>query len=154
MSKLLKTLAQYMIEREKEETYFMVFNTVYNDIYALNNEPENKLEKYTFGYLNKEYVNNEAREEFIDYMKLSFPNTKLEDVFDMVSPGYMVYPYLGTIAIDCERDDEVYNAICKKYEDELGNPLSKDAVFWSVSYEIALKNYKAVKQMWDDELKD
>jgi hypothetical protein len=99
MSKLLKTLAQYMIEREKEETYFMVFNTVYNDIYALNNEPENKLEKYTFGYLNKEYVNNEAREEFIDYMKLSFPNTKLEDVFDMVSPGYMVYPYLGTIAI-------------------------------------------------------
>ena len=50
--------------------------------------------------------------------------------------------------------DEVYNAICKKYEDELGNPLSKDAVFWSVSYEIALKNYKAVKQMWDDELKD
>ena len=59
-----------------------------------------------------------------------------------------------TIVIDCEKDDEVYNAICKKYEDELGNPLSKDAVFWSVSYEIALKNYKAVKQMWDDELKD
>ena len=72
MSKLLKTLAQYMIEREKEETYFMVFNTVYNDIYALNNEPENKLEKYTFGYLNKEYVNNEAREEFIDYPNLSY----------------------------------------------------------------------------------
>ncbi len=43
MSKLLKILAQYMIEREKEETYFMVFNTVYNDIYALNNEPVNFL---------------------------------------------------------------------------------------------------------------
>ena len=107
-----------------------------------------------FEYLNEKCVNNIARDEFINFMKDNFPNTKLEDVFDMVSPGYMVYPYLGTIAIDCERDDEVYNAICKKYEDKLGNPLSKDAVFWSVSYEIALKNYKAVKQMWDDELKD
>ena len=87
-------------------------------------------------------------------MKDNFPNVKLEEVFDMVSPGYMVYPYLGTIVIDCEKDDEVYNAICKKYEDELGNPLSKDAVFWSISYEIALKNYNEVKQMWDDELAD
>jgi hypothetical protein len=128
----------------------MVFNTVYNDLYAFKNEPnsEENAEYGIFGYLNEKCVNNIARDEFINFMKDNFPNTKLEDVFDMVSPGYMVYPYLGTIAIDCERDDEVYNAICKKYEDELGNPLSKDAVFWSVSYEIALKNYKAVKQMW------
>jgi hypothetical protein len=131
----------------------MVFNTVYNDEYAFGNE-QNSAENEIFGYLNEKCVNNIARDEFINFMKDNFPNTKLEDVFDMVSPGYMVYPYLGTIAIDCERDDEVYNAICKKYEDELGNPLSKDAVFWSVSYEIALKNYKAVKQMWDDELAD
>ena len=32
--------------------------------------------------------------------------------------------------------------------------ISKNAVFWSVGYEIALKNYKAVKQMLDDELDD
>ena len=153
MPRLLKTLSQYAVERRKEKTYFMVFNTVYNDEYAFGNE-QNSAENGIFGYLNEKFVNNSARDEFINFMKDNFPNTKLEDVFDMVSPGYMVYPYLGTIAIDCERDDEVYNAICKKYEDELGNPLSKDAVFWSVSYEIALKNYKAVKQMWDDELKD
>ena len=153
MPRLLKTLTEYVATIRKRETYFMVFNTVYNDIYAFGNE-QNSAENGIFGYLNKKYVNNIARDEFINFMKDNFPNTKLEDVFDMVSPGYMVYPYLGTIAIDCERDDEVYNAICKKYEDELGNPLSKDAVFWSISYEIALKNYNEVKQMWDDELAD
>ena len=153
MPRLLKTLTEYVATIRKRETYFMVFNTVYNDIYAFGNE-QNSAENGIFGYLNKKYVNNIARDEFINFMKDNFPNVKLEEVFDMVSPGYMVYPYLGTIAIDCERDDEVYNAICKKYEDELGNPLSKDAVFWSVSYEIALKNYNEVKQMWDDELAD
>ena len=156
MPRLIKTLAEYAVERRKEETYFMVFNTVYNDLYAFKNEPnsEENAEYGIFGYLNEKCVNNIARDEFINFMKDNFPNTKLEDVFDMVSPGYMVYPYLGTIVIDCEKDDEVYNAICKKYEDELGNPLSKDAVFWSISYEIALKNYNEVKQMWDDELAD
>lgn len=153
MPRLLKTLTEYVATIRKRETYFMVFNTVYNDIYAFGNE-QNSAENGIFGYLNKKYVNNIARDEFINFMKDNFPNVKLEEVFDMVSPGYMVYPYLGTIAIDCERDDEVYNAICKKYEDELGNPLSKDAVFWSISYEIALKNYNEVKQMWDDELAD
>ena len=153
MPRLLKTLTEYVATIRKRETYFMVFNTVYNDIYAFGNE-QNSAENGIFGYLNKKYVNNIARDEFINFMKDNFPNTKLEDVFDMVSPGYMVYPYLGTIAIDCERDDEVYNAICKKYEDELGNPLSKDAVFWSISYEIALKNYNEVKQMRNDEFAD
>ena len=153
MPRLLKTLTEYVATIRKRETYFMVFNTVYNDIYAFGNE-QNSAENGIFGYLNKKCVNNIARDEFINFMKDNFPNTKLEDVFDMVSPGYMVYPYLGTIVIDCEKDDEVYNAICKKYEDELGNPLSKDAVFWSISYEIALKNYNEVKQMRNDEFAD
>ena len=153
MPRLLKTLTEYVATIRKRETYFMVFNTVYNDIYAFGNE-QNSAENGIYGYLNKKYVNNIARDEMINFMKDNFPNVKLEEVFDMVSPGYMVYPYLGTIVIDCEKDDEVYNAICKKYEDELGNPLSKDAVFWSISYEIALKNYNEVKQMWDDELAD
>ena len=38
MPRLLKTLSQYAVERKKEETYFMVFNTVYNDEYAFGNE--------------------------------------------------------------------------------------------------------------------
>jgi hypothetical protein len=98
MPRLLKTLSQYAVERKKEETHFMVFNTVYNDEYAFGNE-QNSAENEIFGYLNEKCVNNIARDEFINFMKDNFPNTKLEDVFDMVSPGYMVYPYLGTIAI-------------------------------------------------------
>ncbi|OCL89475.1 hypothetical protein [Arcobacter porcinus] len=156
MPRLLKTLTEYVATIRKRETYFMVFNTVYNDLYAFKNEPnsEENAEYGIFGYLNEKCVNNIARDEFINFMKDKFPNTQIHEVFDMVSPGYLIYPYLGTIAIDCEKDDEVYNAICKKYEDKLGNPLSKDAVFWSISYEIALKNYNEVKQMWDDELAD
>ena len=154
MPRLLKTLSQYAVERKKDETHFMVFNTVYNDIYAFKKETssEENIEEGIFGYLNKKYVNHAARNQFLKFMKDNFPNVKLVEVFDMVSPGYLVYPYLGTIAIDCEENDEVYNAICEKYEDESGFPLSKDAVFWSVSYEIALKHYNEVKQMWDDEL--
>lgn len=31
--------------------------------------------------------------------------------------------------IDCEQDDEVYNAICRKYEDDFGLPISKKCSF-------------------------
>ena len=151
MPRLLKTLTEYVATIRKRETYFMVFNTVYNDIYAFGNE-QNSAENGIFGYLNKKYVNNIARDEFINFMKDNFPNVKLEEVFDMVSPGYMVYPYLGTIVIDCEKDDEVYNAICKKYEDLKGMALSNNAVFWVISYEIALKSYKERKEAWESEL--
>ena len=85
-------------------------------------------------------------------MKENFPNTKLVEVFDFVSAGYMVYPYLGTIAIDCEEKDEVYNALCKKYEDETGMPKSNSAIFWAISYEVALKAYQERKEMWANEL--
>ena len=42
MPRLLKTLSQYAVERKKEETHFMVFNTVYNDLYAFKNEPNSE----------------------------------------------------------------------------------------------------------------
>lgn len=88
----------------------------------------------------------------MNFMKENFPNTKLIEVFDFVAAGYMMYPYLGTIAIDCEEKDEVYNALCKKYEDEIGMPKSNSAVFWAISYEIALKSYKERKELWKEEL--
>ena len=83
MPRLIKTLAEYAVERRKEETRFMVFNTVYNDLYAFKNEPnsEENAEYGIFGYLNEKCVNNIARDEFINFMKDNFPNTKLEDVF-------------------------------------------------------------------------
>ena len=149
MPQILKTIEDYVVNDRKRDTYFMVFNTVYNDIHAFNKEPENGI--FT-GYLNKEFTDNKARDEFLQFMQKEFPNTKLIEVLDSVSSGYLTYPYLGTIAIDCEENDEVYNAICKKYEDSKGMALSNNAVFWVISYEIALKSYKERKEAWESEL--
>ena len=153
MPKILKTLAEYVVETKKRDTFFMVFNTVYNDIHAFNKEPEiDSLKEIFTGYLNEKFTDNKARDEFLQFMKKEFPNTKLIEVFDLVDSSYMTYPYLGTIAIDCEENDEVYNAICKKYEDLKGMALSNNAVFWVISYEIALKSYKERKEAWESEL--
>lgn len=155
MPQILKTIDEYVVEDRKRETCFMVFNTVYNDIHAFQKEPEtDNLEDIFTGYLNKKYTDNVARDEFLKFMKENFPNTKLVEVFDFVAAGYMMYPYLGTIAIDCEEKDEVYNALCKKYEDKNGRPKSNKAVFWALSYELALKSYNERKEFWDAELEE
>ena len=130
MPQILKIIEDYVVNDRKRDTFFMVFNTVYNDIHAFNKEPEiNSLEEIFTGYLNKEFTDNKARDEFFKFMQKEFPHTKLIEVFDLVDSSYMTYPYLGTIAIDCEENDEVYNAICKKYEDSKGIELSNNAVF-------------------------
>ena len=150
MPQILKTLDEYVVEDRKRETYFIVFNRAYNDIYAFKKEPESdNLEDVFTGFLDKKFVDYKARDEFMNFMKENFPNTKLVEVFDLVSAGYIMYPYLGTVAIDCEENDEVYNAICKKYEDLKGMALSNNAVFWVISYEIALKSYKERKEAWE-----
>ena len=149
MPQILKTIEDYVVNDRKRDTYFMVFNTVYNDIHAFNKEPENGI--FT-GYLNKEFTDNKARNEFLQFMQKDFPNTKLIEVFDLVDSSYMTYPYLGTMAIDCEENDEVYNAICKKYEDSKGMALSNNAVFWVITYDMALKFYKERKEACESEL--
>lgn len=153
MPKILKTLDEYVVEDRKRETYFIVFNTAYNDIYAFNKEPKlDNLEDIFTGFLDKKFVDYKVRDEFMNFMKENFPNTKLVEVFDFVAAGYMMYPYLGTIAIECEEKDEVYNALCKKYEDKTGMPKSNSAVFWAISYEVALKSYQERKELWKEEL--
>ena len=149
MPQILKTIEEYVVETRKKDTFFMVFNTVYNDIHAFNKEPENGI--FT-AYLNKAFTDNKARDEFLQFIQKEFPDTTLIEVFDSVSSGYLTYPYLGTIAIDCEENDEVYNAICKKYEDSKGMALSNNAVFWVITYDMALKSYKKRKEAWESEL--
>lgn len=152
MPQILKTLAEYVVETRKKDTFYMVFNTAYNYIHSFNKEPETDSNEIFTDYLNKKYIDNTAREDFLHFMQKNFPNTKLIEVFDLVDSSYLTYPYLGTIAVDCEENDEVYNAICKKYEDSKGVALSNNAVFWIVSYDIALKFYKESKEVWKNEL--
>ena len=153
MPQILKTIEEYVVNDRKRDTFFMVFNTAYNDIHAFNKEPEiDSLKEIFTGYLNEKFTDNKARDEFLQFMQKDFPNTKLIEVFDLVDSSYLTYPYLGTITVDCEENDEVYNAICKKYEDSSGMALSNNAVFWVVSYDIALKFYKESKETWENEL--
>ena len=153
MPKILKTLAEYVVETKKRDTFFMVFNTVYNDIHAFNKETEiDSLKEIFTGYLNKKFTDNKARDEFLQFMQKEFPNTKLIEVFDLVDSSYLTYPYLGSIAVDCEENDEVFMAICKKYEDSNGMALSNNAVFWVITYDMALKFYKERKEACESEL--
>lgn len=106
MPKILKTLDEYVVEDRKKETYFIVFNTAYNDIYTFKKEPKlDNLEDIFTGFLDEKFVDYKARDEFINFMKENFPNIKLVEVFDFVDSGYIEYPYLGTISIDCEEKD-------------------------------------------------
>ena len=153
MPKILKTLAEYVVETKKRDTFFMVFNTVYNDIHAFNKEPEiDSLKEIFTGYLNKKFTDNKARDEFLQFMQKEFQNTKLIEVFDLVDSSYLTYPYLGSIAVDREENDEVFMAICKKYEDSNGMALSNNAVFWVITYDMALKFYKERKEACESEL--
>jgi hypothetical protein len=88
MPQILKTIEDYVVNDRKRDTYFMVFNTVYNDIHAFNKEPENGI--FT-GYLNKEFTDNKVRDEFLQFMQKEFPNTKLIEVFDLVDSSYMTH---------------------------------------------------------------
>ena len=44
-------------------------------------------------------------------MKNNFPNVKLVEVFDLVSSNYVIYPYLGSILIECDENDEVFSKL-------------------------------------------
>ena len=149
----LYTIEEYVIKERKRDTYWLVFNTVYNDIHAFKKEPTVN-EDGSINYLEKKFTDYKAREEFLEFMKINFPQTKILDVFDLVSASYLIYPYLGSIAIDCEKNDEVYNALCKKYEDETEIPKSNSAVFWSITYEVALNSYKKRTEVIDSEFGD
>lgn len=135
MAKILYTIDEYTATVRKRDTYWLVFNTVYNDIHAFKKTSnENK-----DNYLEKEFTDYKAREEFLEFMKANFPQTKILDVFDLVSSSYLIYPYLGSIAIDCEKDDEVFIALSKKYGNPYDDAISNNAVFWVLDYDNALK---------------
>ena len=153
MPRALYTIEEYVVKERKRDTYWMVFNTVYNDIHAFKME-SNINEDGTSNYLKKEFTDNKAREEFLDFMKNNFPKTKLIDVFDFVSTSYLIFPYLGSIAIDCEKDDEVFKALSEKYGNPYDDAISNNAVFWSITYELALEFHNERMEVIEGEFGD
>jgi hypothetical protein len=118
----------------------MVFNRVYNDVHAFK--------KYSWAecsdkYLKESETDWQAREEFLAFMKSRFPEVPLIEVYDLVSPTYELWPYLGSIAIDTDIGSPAYQALCEKYGPPEEDAPNNNAVLWVfVSFEEAAEFYE------------
>lgn len=152
MPVILSTVDEYVVKVRKRDSFWVVFNSHYNNIHAYKLRDNN-----TDFYLNKDFTDEVARKEFLEFMKKNFPNIKLVDVFDLVNSSYVVFPFLGSILIECEKDDEVFNKLSEKYgnpyDDVIGNNseenYTKNVVFWTIDLENAQKFYDE-KNNYDD----
>ena len=66
----------------------------------------------------------------------------------------MHFPYLGSIAVDCEKDDEVFIALSEKHGNPYEDAISNNAVFWVLDYENALEFYNERTKVIDSEFWD
>ena len=153
MSEILKRVEEYIVETRKRDTYWLVFNTAYNDIFAFDIEPELKPSDGLFAMysvcLNEKFVDNQARDEFLQFMQKEFPNTKLIEVLDLIGASYKNNPYLGSIVVDCEKDDKVFLALSQQYGNPYEGVISNNAAFWVLDYENALELYNEKKEAWE-----
>ncbi|WP_373072202.1 hypothetical protein [Sulfurimonas sp.] len=148
MAQLLKTIDEYVTNVRKKTTMWIVFNTIYNDVHAFNKKLNpNELNKY----LKKEYTDLEEQKNFLDFMSTEFPDTVIEQVFDLASANYLMYPYLGSYVIDTNIGSDVYNALAEKYGDPYQDPVKNNAVLWVIEYEEAQKFHKDREEMVDSE---
>ena len=145
MSRIIKTIEEYITNDRKRDTVFMTFNAPYAKARLKISLDDNE------SFLDKVHTNQQKREEFIQWMKETYPHVHLEDVFDNVPMGYMQWPFLGSIAIDVEIDSPEYHAINNRYEDENGEPKALDAVVWIMTYEVAKKLHAEREAMWEGE---
>jgi hypothetical protein len=147
MAQVLDTIEGYIANVRKRDTIYIGFNPNYAKealkISAEDSIPDN--------WLDKKMTNWEKRDEFKQFMSETLPNIVLTGVFDYVHPGYIEWPFLGTIAIDVEIDSPEYHLINNRYEDEHGEPYSLDAVVYLMSYDNAKRRYEKRKEYEDDD---
>ena len=152
MAQVLKTIEEYIATIRKKDTIFISFNEPYARA-SLGMVNDVDVTDFMW-FLDKDKTNWEKREEFIKWMRETYPNVHLEDVFDDVPMGYLEWPFLGTIAIDVDIDSPEDHAINSRYEDEKGKPYSLDAVVWSMTFEIAQGRHAKKEAMWEEEFGD
>ena len=144
MTQKLRTLEEYVVTVRKKSTLCMVFNTVYNDVNDFGRELSiDELDSY----LNEQYTDNKAREEFLTFMKTHFADIELVEVLDTVADAYIGYPYLGSIAINTDEQSEAFIALSKKYGDPYNKPPVNNQCLWIMSYEEACKFHKQRKEL-------
>lgn len=149
MPQLLYTIDEYIATKRKKPTIWIVFNSLYNDVHAFKKKLTD--EESLRGYLDEKYTDTQAREEFLDFMKTNFPDVALLKVFDLVSLGYLVYPYLGSIAIDTDVGSDAYVALSQKYGDPYGDATVNNKVLWVMEYDDAKSMYDKKQKLLEDE---
>lgn len=138
MPQTLLTIEEYIVTVRKKDTLHISFNAPQSKWRMNIPLDDNDKSGSIFGdYTNTKKTNWEKREEFLQWMKDNYPNIQITDVFDYLSSEYLVYPFLGTIAIDVDLDSPEYHTICDLYDDANGNPKSLDAVLWIMRYDFA-----------------
>lgn len=139
MAQALYTIDEYIATVRKKPTIWIVFNTIYNNVHAFKKRDEEELlEKY----LKEEFTDKVAQKEFLDFMKTNFPDTEILQVFDLVSDSYLIYPYLGSYAINTDIGSDVYNALSEKYGDPYKDATVNNKVLWVMEYEDAIMFHK------------
>lgn len=134
MPQILYTIEEYIATKRQKTSIWIVFNTAYNDVHAFKKKTE---DDYSEMYLQESNTDQEAREEFLDFMKKYFPNTQLVEVFDLVGKKWLQWPYLGSIAIDTDIGSDVYNALSEKYGNPYEDGTANNKVLWVMEYEDA-----------------
>jgi hypothetical protein len=142
MPQLIQTVEEYIATTIKRQGYWMVFNTVYNDVHAFN-KPAPREEDGFPRYLAEEDTDQQARAEFIDFMQTHYPDVKTYQVMDLVGLSNLIWPYLGSFAIDMQPGDEVYKALSEKYNDPEQDGKLNHAVLWTMRLEDAEATHRA-----------
>jgi len=149
MAQALYTIDEYIATIRKRTSIWIVFNTVYNDVHAFDKEFEGT---ETESYLNKKHTDYKAQKEFLTFMQECCADVKILQVFDLISSNHVIYPYLGSYAIDVDPDSFEYKKIIEKYGDPYDElPPTNNAVIWVMSYEEAQKFYEERKSMLEGE---
>jgi len=147
MPKATYLIEEYTATIRKKNTIYMIFNRSYNDIRAFGVEMTDEVQEK---FLAESETDYQARDEFLGYMKSNFPDTKLVEVGEDVPLNYLEWPYLGTIAIDTDEGSDVYQALCKKYNDAWGEAKTNYAVLWIMDYDLAVRKWEERKESWNN----
>ncbi|MBL0707453.1 MAG: hypothetical protein JJW00_00180 [Sulfurimonas sp.] len=145
MPQIIYTIDEYVTNIRKRDTFWIVFNTVYNDVHAFKEELGGR------EHLDEENTDFDEQKRFLDFMRENFADVKILKVFDLVSAGYIIYPYLGSYAIDIDKGDKCYEALAKRYNDPYEDATRNNAVLWMIDYENAKKFHKYREDMIEGE---
>jgi hypothetical protein len=142
MPQAIYTIEELIATKLMRQGYWMVFNKGYNDVHAFQ-KTAGKNDKCVHKYLAEEGTDQAARAEFLEFMKTYYPQIDTYPVMDLVGLGYLIWPYLGSIAIDMQTGDDVYVALSEKYNDPEADGKSNNSVLWTMQLDEATAIYRA-----------